>query len=99
VKHTIHLEPGTIPINTGPYRLPDSQRKETDRQVTNLSEEGIRVESKCPKNSLTLAVSKWTGADGEKKWHLVVDFRCLNEKTIGDTHPLPDITEILHKLK
>ena len=28
----------------------------------------------------------------------VVDFRKLNEKTIGDAHPLPDITEILDQL-
>ena len=32
-----------------------------------------------------------------KKWRLV-DFRRLNEKTIGDAHPLPDITEILDHL-
>ena len=34
----------------------------------------------------------------KKKWRLVVDFRRLNEKTIGDAHPLPDITEILDQL-
>jgi hypothetical protein len=28
----------------------------------------------------------------------MVDFRKLNEKTIGDAHPLPDITEILDQL-
>ena len=44
VKHTIHLEPGTVPINTRPYRLPESQREEIHRQVTNLLEEGIIVE-------------------------------------------------------
>jgi len=45
VKHTrtIHLEPRTIPINTRPYQLPESQMKEIDRQITNLLEEGIRV--------------------------------------------------------
>ena len=32
-----------------------------------------------------------------KKWRLV-DFRRLNEKTIVDAHPLPDITEILDQL-
>jgi hypothetical protein len=29
---------------------------------------------------------------------MVVDFRKLNEKTVGDAHPLPDITEILDQL-
>jgi hypothetical protein len=40
-------------------------------------------------------VPKRFGADGEQKWRLVVDLRRLNEKTIGDAHPLPDITVIL----
>jgi hypothetical protein len=62
-------------------------------------EEGIIVESNSPWNSPILVVPKRVGPDGEKKWHLVVDFRCLNEKTIGDAHPLPDITEILDQLR
>jgi len=98
VKHNIHLEPGTVPINTRPYRLPESQRKEIDRQVTKLLEEGIIVESYSPWNSPILVVPKWVGADGEKKWHLVVNFQRLNKKTIGDAHPQPDITEILDQL-
>ena len=98
VKHTIHLEPGTVPINTRPYRLPESQREEIDRQVTNLLEEGVIVESNSPWCSPILVVPKRAGADGEQQWRLVVDFRRLNEKTIGDAHPLPDITEILDQL-
>ena len=62
-----HLEPGTIPINTRPYRLPESRRKGIDRQVTKLLEEGIIVESNSPWNSPILVVPKWVGADGEKK--------------------------------
>jgi hypothetical protein len=38
------------------------------------------------------------GSDGKIKWRLVVDFRKSNEKTVGDTYPLPDITEILDQL-
>jgi len=30
-KHTIQLEPGVTPINTQPYRLPESQKEEIDR--------------------------------------------------------------------
>jgi len=43
-------------------------------------------------------VPKRAGPDGKPKWRMVVDFRKLNEKTIGDAHPLPDITEILDQL-
>ena len=33
-----------------------------------------------------------------RKWRLVLDFRRLNEKTIGDVHPPTDIKEILDPL-
>lgn len=56
MKHTIHLEPGTVSINTHPYRLSESQMKEIDRQVTNLLEEGILVESNSLWNSPILVV-------------------------------------------
>jgi hypothetical protein len=56
VKHTIHLEPGTVPINTRLYRLPESQRKEIDRQVTNLLQEGLIVGSNSSWNSPILVV-------------------------------------------
>lgn len=37
-------------------------------------------------------------ASGLKKWRLVVDYRKLNEKTIDDRFPIPNIEEILDKL-
>jgi hypothetical protein len=43
VKHSIHLETGTTPINTRPYRLPESQKAEIDKQVNDLVQEGIIV--------------------------------------------------------
>ena len=39
VKHAIPLETGTVPINTRHYRLPESQREEIEKQVTNLLKE------------------------------------------------------------
>jgi hypothetical protein len=98
VKHAINVIPGTGPINTRPYRLPETQRIEVEKQVNKLLEEKIIAESNSPWNSPLLVVPKKTDASGEKKWRLVVDFRRLNEKTIGDAYPLPDITEILDQL-
>ena len=97
-RHTLHLEPGTTPINTRPYRLPESQKDEIDRQVEQLLKEDIIVKSNSPWNSPLLVVPKKTGPDGKQKWRMVVDFRKVNEKTIGDAHPLPDIAEILDQL-
>jgi hypothetical protein len=55
-KYTIRLEPGTVPINTRPYRLPESQKHEIESQVTKLLEEGIIEESNSPWNSPILVV-------------------------------------------
>jgi hypothetical protein len=97
-RHSILLESGVAPLNTRPYRLPESQKEEVERQVKQLLQEGIIVKSDSPWNSPLLVVPKKTGPDGEKKWHMVVDFRKLNEETVGDAYPLPDITEILDQL-
>jgi hypothetical protein len=91
-RHTIQLEPGVTPINTRPYRLPESHKEEIEQQ---LVEEVIVAPSESPWNSPLLVVPKKAGQHGKPKWRMVVDFRKLNEETIGDAHPLPDINEIL----
>jgi hypothetical protein len=45
-----------------------------------------------------LVVSKKAGPEGKQKWRTVVDFQKVNERTIGNAHPLPDIAEILDQL-
>jgi hypothetical protein len=97
-RHSITLVPGTAPINTRPYRLPESQKGEIEKQVTKLANEGIIEESSSPWNSPLLIVPKKADASGEVKWRVVIDFRKLNEKTVGNAYPLPDITEILDQL-
>ena len=37
-------------------------------------------------------------SQGKIKWRMVLDFRKLNEKTIGDSYPLPNINDILDSL-
>ena len=63
-----------------------------------LVEDDIITKSDSPWNSPLLIVPTKGGPDGRPKWRMVVSFRKLNEKTIGDAHPLPDITEILNQL-
>jgi hypothetical protein len=43
-------------------------------------------------------VPKKDNMSREKKWILVADFMKLNEKTVVDAYPLPDITEMLDQL-
>jgi len=66
--------------------------------VKQLLEDGIKARSDSPWNSALLVVPKSVGPDGKRNWRLVVDFRKLNEKAVGDAYPLPDITEILDQL-
>jgi hypothetical protein len=97
-QHSISIEPGTEPINTRPYRLPEAQKEEVKKQVQKLLQEGIIEESSSPWNSPILVVPKKTGVSGQQKFRLVVDYRKLNAKTVGNAYPLPDITEILDQL-
>jgi hypothetical protein len=98
VKHSITVVPGTTPINTKSYRLPEAQKAEIEKQVDEMLDKGIIEQSSSPWNSPLLIVPKKADASGERKWRVVVDFRKLNEKTIGNAYPLPDITEILDQL-
>jgi len=98
VKHEIRLEPGMEPINARPYHLPISQKQEVRRQIEELKRGGIITESNSAWNSPLLVVLKKSDASGEKRWRLVIDYQKLNEKTVGDAYPLPDVTEILDQL-
>ena len=98
MRHSISVEPGTEPINTRPYRFPETQKMEVDKQVKKLLQEGIIEESNSSWNSQILLVPKKLDASGQQKFRLVVDYRKLNYKTAGNAYPLPDITEILDQL-
>jgi hypothetical protein len=50
-RHEITLVPGTTPINTRSYRLPEAQKAEIEKQVDKLLEEGIIEKSNSPWNS------------------------------------------------
>jgi hypothetical protein len=78
--------------------LPEAQKEEVKRQVQKLLQEGIIEESSSPWNSPILVVPKKANAHGQQKFRLVVDYRKLNEKTVGNAYLLPDITEILDQL-
>jgi hypothetical protein len=78
--------------------LPEAQKLEVRRQVEELKKEGIITESSCPWSSTLLLVQKKENATGEKRWMLVIDYRKLNEKTVGDAYPLRDVTEIKDQL-
>ena len=48
-----------------------------------------------PWNSPILVIPKRADASGKQKWRTVVDFRKVNDVTVGDSFPIPMISEIL----
>lgn len=97
-KHSITLKPNVAPIFSKPYRLPHSQKKEIDRQIENMLNEGIIEKCRSEWSSPILLVPKKLDTSGEKKWRLVIDYRKLNNCIEDDRFPLPNITEILDSL-
>lgn len=97
LKHRI-LTTDDRPINVKQYRYPQIHKEEIQRQVDEMLEKGIIEPSKSPYNSPLWIVPKKNDSLGNKKWRLVIDFRSLNEKTIGDAYPLPNIVDILDQL-
>ena len=87
-----------IPIHTKQYRYPPIHQDEIKRQVTEMLQKGIIRDSDSPHNSPLWIVPKKQDASGKQKWRLVIDYRKLNEKTIKDSYPIPNIDEILDRL-
>lgn len=97
IKHQIRTT-DEIPIYTKSYRYPYVHREEVQSQIKKMLDQNIIRESQSPWNAPIWIVPKKQDASGRKKWRVVVDFRKLNEKTIDDRYPLPNINDILDKL-
>ncbi|KAL6421494.1 hypothetical protein ACFW04_011246 [Cataglyphis niger] len=97
---TQHSIPTTdeIPIHTKQYRFPPVHKDEINKQVNELLFNGLIEYSTSPYNSPVWIVPKKPDSQGNKRWRMVIDYRSLNEKTIGDAYPLPNITDILDQL-
>lgn len=97
VMHEIHTK-NEAPINTKSYRYPEALKGEVNKQINKMLKDDVIKPSHSPWNSPIWVVPKKLDASGEKKWRVVVDYRKLNEVSIGDSYPLPQITEILDQL-
>lgn len=96
-KHTIHTT-DDVPISTKQYRFPPIHKEEINKQIEALLQNGTVTPSNSPYNSPLWIVPKKPDSQGNKRWRMVIDYRKLNEKTIGDAYPLPNINEILDQL-
>lgn len=97
VTHTIKTTDDT-PIFQRQHRPAETLSKEISKQTKDLKKNEIIDDSDSPYNSPVWIVPKKPGPDGQKRWRMVIDFRRLNDITIEDSYPLPNITSILDKL-
>lgn len=82
------------PINTKTYRYPEVHKEELNKQIIKMLDEKNIEPSNSPWNSPVWIVPKKSDASGQKKWRIMIDYRKVNELSIGDSFPLPNITDI-----
>lgn len=97
VKHQIRTT-DEVPVYARNYRFPEIYRKEVDRQIEEMLAQGIVKHSDSPWNAPIWIVPKKSDASGVPKFRVVIDYRKLNEKTIEDKYPLPQISDLLDRL-
>ena len=97
VEHYIPLE-NNMPVNAKQYRHPVMHKEFIEKDIQGKLRDGIIAPSSSPSNSPIWIVPKKPDSQGNPRWRMVVDFRDLNQRTVGDAYPLPNITDILDQL-
>lgn len=95
IKHKLNLKNDT-PVYVRMYRQPQETKDEIKIQVKDLLDQDIIQDSispwSCPVNIVTRT------SNGKVKKRMVIDYRRLNDQTIEDKYPIPNISDILDKL-
>jgi hypothetical protein len=94
VKFIIDLLPGTGPIAKRPYNMDIEELKELKKQLKEQLDKGFVQQSSSSWGAPVLFVEK---KDSSKR--LVMEYRSLNEVTIKNKYPLPNINDLFDQLK
>ena len=90
VQHHIRTEPGTKPIASRPYRVNYKNRQVIEDQVNEMLDNKIIKPSASPWSAPVVLVPK---KDGSLRF--CVDYRKLNQVTVLEQFPMPDIRQSL----
>jgi hypothetical protein len=93
VEFVIKLKPGTAPISRRSYRMPPNELTELKTQLQDLLEKGFIRPSSSPWGCPAIFVKK-----KDKTLRMCVDYRPLNEVTIKNKYPLPQIDILFDQL-
>ena len=87
------MKPGTEPVAVRPYRYPQLQKDELERQCDEMLQHGLIQYSTSPFSAPVLLVKKQ-----DDSWRFCVDYRALNAVTVKDKFPIPVVDELLDEL-
>ena len=90
----ISVKPGTTPVRAKVRPLNPIQERDLQRQIEEWIKSGVIEPSNAPWSSALVPVAKKNTT--RLRW--CVDFRSLNQVTIKDSYPLPNIPATLNKL-
>src|SRR5664279_3562005 len=94
IEFAIDLIPGTRPIAKRPYKMDVEELKELKKQLREQLDKGFIQRSSSSWGAPVLFVEK-----KDKTQRLVMDYRSLNEVTIKNKYPLPNINDLFDQLK
>jgi hypothetical protein len=79
-----------MPVAVHPYRYPQLQKDELERQCAAMLAQGIIWPSTSPFSASVLLVKK-----ADASWCFCIDYRALNDKTSKDKFLIPVVDELL----
>jgi hypothetical protein len=94
IEFLIELLPRTPPISKRPYRMPINELVELKKQLAELQDKGFIRLSSLPWGAPMLFMEK---KDGTQR--MCVDYQSLNEVTIKNKYPLPQIEDLFNQMK
>jgi hypothetical protein len=93
IEFVIEFKPSTAPIYKTPFRMTTPELVEMKEHIRDLLEKGFIRPSSSPWGAPVIFVLKKDGT----QW-LCVDYRALNEVTVKNKYPLPQIDDLFNQL-